>query len=435
MTTLPCHAEELKLSGGGVDEACPETFYLSDSGSLIRRVSLRRAAGAFHDSEVATAGSVSCDDLREAADLAYLRRSTWPTERTEAEEVRVADLFSGCGAMSAGLAEACRALGMRMVPSLVCDTNETALEVYAENFGIAKPEPVDLSQLSSLVHATRTPAEIRLTRAHSSFDVVLAGPPCQGHSNLNNHTRRVDPKNGLYLRVARFAQLFNPKILIVENVPTVLRDKQGVVIRTMQHLEELGYRVSHGTVDLSLIGVAQSRKRHVMIALRNDVGERLPSIAEIVSSFKVPVRPVGWAISDLENLAQRESLLDTIAQVAEVTQQRIDYLFRHDLYDLPDAERPDCHRTKSHTYQSVYGRMKPKLPAPTITSGFNTMGQGRFVHPYSPRTITPHEAARIQFIPDFFSFRSVQHRNRLTEMIGNAVPPKLSYVLGLSLLR
>jgi hypothetical protein len=37
------------------------------------------------------------------------------------------------------------------------------------------------------------------------IDLLIGGPPCQGHSDLNNRTRRSDPKNRLYDRMARFA--------------------------------------------------------------------------------------------------------------------------------------------------------------------------------------------------------------------------------------
>ena len=74
-------------------------------------------------------------------------------------------------------------------------------------------------------------------------------------------------------------------------------------------------------------------------------------------------------------------------------------------------------------------------PAPTITSGFGSIGQGRFGHPYEKRTLTPHEAARVQFIPDYFKFDSALTRVALQKMIGNAVPPKLTYIIGLELFR
>ena len=89
---------------------------------------------------------------------------------------------------------------------------------------------------------------------------------------------------------------------------------------------------------------------------------------------------------------------------------------------------------KAHGYKSVYGRMYWDRPSQTITTGFTCMGQGRFVHPKRKRTLTPHEAARLQFIPDFFRFDEDLPRAALSEMIGNAAPPKLTYVLALELL-
>jgi DNA (cytosine-5)-methyltransferase 1 len=84
------------------------------------------------------------------------------------------------------------------------------------------------------------------------------------------------------------------------------------------------------------------------------------------------------------------------------TQRRVDYLFDHDLFDLPNSERPPCHRDKMHTYNSVYGRLQWDRPAPTITGGFDTMGRGRFVHPRFRRPLTPREGARLQGFPDWF---------------------------------
>jgi DNA (cytosine-5)-methyltransferase 1 len=55
------------------------------------------------------------------------------------------------------------------------------------------------------------------------------------------------------------------------------------------------------------------------------------------------------------------------------------------------------------------------------------MGQGRYVHPRECRTLTPHEAARLQLIPDFFDFSPVASRGAWAQMIGNAAPMKLSY--------
>jgi DNA (cytosine-5)-methyltransferase 1 len=145
------------------------------------------------------------------------------------------------------------------------------------------------------------------------------------------------------------------------------------------------------------------------------------------------MRSVSWAISDLLDRVETGPF-DTPAKHSATNQARIEYLFSNALYELPDDQRPDCHRLKAHSYKSVYGRLRPDEPAPTITTGFGSTGQGRFVHPTLPRTLTPHEAARVQFIPDFFDFGD-ERRGALQDMIGNAVPPKISYLLALELLR
>jgi DNA (cytosine-5)-methyltransferase 1 len=55
------------------------------------------------------------------------------------------------------------------------------------------------------------------------------------------------------------------------------------------------------------------------------------------------------------------------------------------------------------------------------------MGQGRFVHPRRRRTLTPHEAARLQCLPDFVAFDAVDMtRSALATMIGNVAPPLLA---------
>jgi DNA (cytosine-5)-methyltransferase 1 len=215
-----------------------------------------------------------------------------------------------------------------------------------------------------------------------------------------------------------------------------------VVERTREALEELGYETTDGVVDLWSLGVSQTRRRHVLVAQRRD-GEpdevkcrKLDFLVDLIAPYVTRQRPVSWAIDDLLGVTE-ESFLDRPRVPDPITQSRIDYLFDNDLYDLPKSQRPPSHKGEhGDSYKAVYGRMRWEEPAPTMTGGFLTMGQGRFVHPKRRRTITPHEAARIQFIPDFFDFSPLSdNKSVLAETIGNAVPPKLSYVLGLELMR
>jgi DNA (cytosine-5)-methyltransferase 1 len=406
-----------------------ESFSRGEDGFIYR--SVRRRDGSLSTSLVGP--DVPDTDVHRAADLSFLRLRR-RNESDEGQEVKVVDLFSGCGGMSLGFEEACRAVGSRMRVVLACDTNSHARKVYSQNFGIIEPPSIDLSRLSSLPDAPRTAFEVGLTRQCERADVVLAGPPCQGHSNLNNHTRRDDPKNELYYKVARFVKLFEPQLVLIENVPTVIRDYGNVVDRTSEVLSR-DYDVKSYVVDLSRLGVPQRRRRHLVIAARSGGRKVIPTLSEIIERYGVERRPALWAIRDIVDMASPEGdILDRVPKIADITRERIKFLFETGQYDLPNERRPECHR-KDHTYGSVYGRMRADEPAPTITRGFGTMGQGRFVHPERERTLTPREAARLQFFPDFFSFHGVASRKHLHELIGNAVPPKLSYVFGLEMLR
>jgi DNA (cytosine-5)-methyltransferase 1 len=150
-------------------------------------------------------------------------------------------------------------------------------------------------------------------------------------------------------------------------------------------------------------------------------------LSGVANKFAYAPRTVRWAIGDLHR-ARSDGAFDQASVPTAVNRRRIDFLFDRGVYELPDRERPACHAPGGHTYKAVYGRLRWDNPGPTITTGFGCMGQGRFVHPAARRTLTPHEAARLQFFPDFFEFGE-RGRGDYQQLIGNAVPPKLAYAV------
>lgn len=411
-----------------LDRSLEVESYSVDGNRVVRTVTTR--TGEQRESTVRATEEMSGDPA-DRYDLAWLQCRETLSPVRPVGEVRVVDLFAGCGGLSLGIAEASRALRLEMVPVWAVDIDERALATYSFNFAGTECSAAPVEQfVDGAVGDVPTLAERRLRKHLGQVDMVIAGPPCQGHSDLNNHTRRTDPRNELYFRVARFCEVVRPTHVIIENVPGVLRDKSQAAQRTWSVLESLGYSVSTGTINAADVGVAQRRKRNLTIA---SLAIR-PSVKEAVADTATPERSVLWAIGDLIPRYDAGSVFASAPVPAGETKERIDYLFENDLFDLPDSERPACHRLKAHTYRSIYGRMVPNLPAQTITTGFGVMGKGRFVHPTERRTVTPHEAARIQFFPDFFAFES-DNRTQLQKQIGNAVPPKLGYAIGLHLLR
>ena len=71
--------------------------------------------------------------------------------------------------------------------------------------------------------------------------MLLAGPPCQGYSSLNNYSRQKDKRNGLYERVGRFIEIFKPDNILIENVSEVIHSKTKAVAKTLAILNNNNY--------------------------------------------------------------------------------------------------------------------------------------------------------------------------------------------------
>lgn len=161
-------------------------------------------------------------------------------------------------------------------------------------------------------------------------------------------------------------------------------------------------------------------------------------IKKLTEVFRMSPVTVRQAIGDLVRV-KGDDLFETTSAMSPENVRRIAWLFKNEKFDLPDRLRPDCHKD-GHTYPSVYGRMKWDEPAQTVTTGFLTPGRGRFIHPGERRTVTPHEAARLQSFPDSYEFKPAgrpSSRKLLCKVIGDAVPPLLARAVstaGLSLL-
>lgn len=383
---------------------------------------------------------------RVGADLAgawwrsYLRGDRPESDLFESRPLRVVELFSGSGGFALGFAQACAELGIPWKSLAAVDQDRDALAVYARHNSTRLPLTASVSALTD--DLTRGlgadcrfayPPEIvhpGLAELTGEVDVVLAGPPCQGHSNLNNHSRRSDKRNELYLKVPAVAVALGASTVIIENVASVIHDSRQVVQSSIALLRDSGYEIEEGLLKAAAMGWPQSRERYFVIASRLGAPLGLPAIAEAMAA---PVRPAGWAFRYPPRV--RPNFMDALPELSEENRRRVDYLFDNEIYDLPDHQRPDCHRNGT-TYTAVYGRMHPGKPAPTITTGFLTPGRGRFVHPTERRVLTPREAARLQGFPDTYDFRRADGtapvKSQLVKWIGDAVPMPLGYAATLA---
>lgn len=364
----------------------------------------------------------------ETDDKRFLQRKKRLPDPDGSDTITVVDLFCGAGGLTLGVLEACRSLQRRMDVRLAVEANADIAQIYGANFSPntwAGASTVERWFDRAIGHDI-SPAEAETRNKVGPVHLLLGGPPCQGHSVLNVHTRGNDPKNALYLSMIRAAEVLRPQTLIIENVPAVVRDSTDVVGQAQAALTSLGYDYDTGVLALDQFGVPQTRRRHVLVASRCFK----PSLVEMTKTAQHGgARSLYWAIGDLST-TDSERLLDSASSLAPHNLERALWLVANGEFDLPHHLRPECHQTKAgKKYRSMYGRLRWDAPAQTITTAFGSPGCGRYLHPDEPRVLTPHEAARLQFFPDWFDFSSATTRGVLTEAIGNAVPSKMSFIL------
>src|SRR5207237_6869669 len=87
---------------------------------------------------------------------------------------------------------------------------------------------------------------IELGLARGELALLAGCPPCEGFSTLrtlNGSKRVTEAKNDLVLDFLRFARAFEPKAIMLENVPALAEDRRFAVL--LASLTEMGYRTEH----------------------------------------------------------------------------------------------------------------------------------------------------------------------------------------------
>ena len=359
--------------------------------------------------------------------------------------VGIADVFCGAGGLTQGVTEAVRELDMSPRHVLAMDTDRVVLDVYRRNFdplislsdniwtSVTTRYKVDTDGRANFLARDNvrilTP---ELEDAVGKVDILLGAPPCEGHSTSNNNTRHSDPRNMYYVSMPFLAIALSAPVVVIENVVGIKRDRLNVFQHSVDLFRRADYQVSESVVDATSVGLPQTRRRHILIASRH----KKPDIEGAIDSANWDNKTLEETIGDLRDIPP-DDILDTPGDLSAENRKRIDFLFDNDEYDLRNFMRPKSHRN-GHTYPSIYGRLSWDKPAGTITTGFNTPGRGRYIHPDRRRALTPHEAARIQGFPDDFEFKMVDGssltRQALANMIGNAVPPPIGRAAGLAAL-
>ncbi|VIV95123.1 type II DNA modification methyltransferase [Streptococcus pneumoniae] len=114
-------------------------------------------------------------------------------------------------------------------------------------------------------------------RGIGHVDVICGGFPCQAFSIAGNRRGFEDTRGTLFFEIARFASIFKPRYLFLENVKGLLNHDRGNTFEViLSALDELGYDVEWQVLNSKNFGVPQNRERVFIIGhLRREHTRRI----------------------------------------------------------------------------------------------------------------------------------------------------------------
>lgn len=385
-------------------------------------------------------------------------------------KIKYISLFSGCGGFDAGFKENhFKCLGAYDIDPYVTHVHERNLK-----------SPTYIHDLNDLNLPGDLPEKV---------DVVIAGSPCQGFSTIGK--RKVnDPRNRLLLVGGQIAVKYNAKVFVCENVlGSNSGEHKKYWIKLQDFLKQNGYQTKLIKYNALDFGVPQLRKRLILYAWKSDIISEvnfiLPKIKNVF--LKDILENLNHLKNHNLNVIEKESDLTIADRIkpgqklcnvrggprsvhtwhipevfGEITKKEEEFLTllmklrrqlrRRENGDADPVEKKELqlhfnNETNSllqsllnkdyikevdkkyielkNTFNGKYKRLDMSSVSPTVDTRFGSYKN--FLHPTEHRSLSVREAARIQGFKDNFIFYGPLQKQY--EMVGNAVPPPLSFFI------
>lgn len=393
-----------------------------------------------------------------------------PNGTNMSSRLTMVDLFAGAGGLSEGLHES----GFDTL--YANEIQQRYAQTFASNHRQTIVDQADVRQVDA--RAIRS----RLGLARGELDLLAGGPPCQGFS-INAPVRsNNDRRNHLFKEFLRFVNEFNPRAVLIENVPGLISFEGGATLAAiLEALQDYGYAADVRILYAPHYGVPQTRWRTIVLGLRDNTNKLetafpdphrdAPLRVNFTSNFagrsivalpkgkKLPAfTSVRQAIDDLPVLengetgaalkayrvppqnafqysmrtGSRGALNHQAARLGKINLQRLRHIPPGGNWtDIPfDLLPKGMQKARRSDHTKRYGRINPDGLASTILTKCDPHW-GAYFHYNQNRAFTVREAARLQTFPDTFVFSG--SRVEQYEQVGNAVPPLLAAAIGTKL--
>ena len=298
-------------------------------------------------------------------------------------DIKVVDVFAGCGGFSLGFGKAVKA---------AIENHPQIVKTYMHNFPWVSVFPEDAKRICGKV----------ILEELGEVDIVIGGPPCEPFTSMNKKRKRdpldrllADPQGRLVMEFIRLVDELRPKIFVMENVHELVEEPLGRLLK--RFFARIGYEAHFNFIEAHRYGVPSRRYRVFISNLKLDL-----------SGMEEKPKTVEEALSGLENFGEVPNHVPV-----KVGKIRLRKLCR-----LKWGEALYCFKDSSNRVYRNWVRLHPKQIAPTIH------GRSRFIHPYEDRLLTVREQARLMSFPDNHVF--LGGINTQFDQVGEAVPPLLA---------
>lgn len=267
--------------------------------------------------------------------------------------LKIIDLFAGIGGIRKGFEH----IGGYCVFSSEWD--KSAQKTYQANFN--EIPHGDITKID--------PSEI------PSFDILLAGFPCQPFSQAGKKLGLADTRGTLFFDIAKIVEYHRPTVVFLENVKRFKSHDGGNTFETIKKiLEDLGYEVYSKILNAKDYGVPQNRERIYIIAFLGKTNFKFPKPTQIKTK-----------LSDIleKNVDSKYTLSDKLWSGHQ--------------------RRKLLHKTKGNGFgYSLFNEQSEYTS--TISARYYKDGSEILISQkkQNPRKLTPREAARLQGYPDSF---------------------------------
>ena len=287
---------------------------------------------------------------------------------------RFIDLFAGIGGIRLGFEQVFQEKSSFVFAS---EIDKYAKTTYSSNYGHLPSG--DITQIE--------PQEI------PSFDILLAGFPCQPFSNAGLKKGFEDTRGTLFFDIAKIVKEHKPQVVFLENVKGFRNHDKGNTFKVVQEtLEEMGYKIFSEVLNAKHFGVPQNRERIYIIGfLDHDVNFKFPNPSE--KSVKVG---------------------DILDKEVDVKYTISDKLWAgHQRRKLEHKAKGNGFGYSMFTEESEY--------TSTISARYYKDGSEILIaqKDKNPRKLSPREAGRLQGFPD--DFKIVVSDTQAYKQFGNSV--------------